>query len=184
MRKMIAIVMVVLVTAALSMVPPDLSAESLETVFEAFRKIEIQMQAYTEADVFDRLVAEASQKVATLQAEGNAANCVFHLERALMAYEIINEIWQAQEHDSTVDAGWTCVPLDRYESWLESFPSLLTWQWGKSGVGVPTVGEAFFEPFRCCIILKPFLDDVWAPCLFHEAHQSINLAAKCFKRIN
>lgn len=183
MKKLIG--MAVMITAASLVIQAYASVSvSLEAVFKAFRKVEIQIQAYTEPDVFDRLVADVRQKINALKESDKDGKCLFHLQRALMAYDIINEIWQAQEHDSTVDAGWACIPQERYEFWLKSFPSLLTWQWGKSGIGVSTVQEAFFESFQCCIILKPFLDDVWAPCLFYEARREISLAAKCFNRVN
>lgn len=183
MRKLIG--MVVIMTAASVVLQTSASVSvSLEAVFKAFRKVEIQIQTYTEPDVFDRMVGDIRQKISALKQIDKEDKCLIHLQRALMAYDIINEIWQAQEHDSTVDAGWACIPLERYEFWLKSFPSLLTWQWGNSGIGVSTVHEAFFASFQCCIILKPFLDDVWAPCLFHEARREISLAAKCFNRVN
>ena len=174
--------MILIILADVTMPPAVVAMDLCDAVFEAFRAIETRMRTYTEPEDFDRMLSDARNKFTDLREKGGAEKCLSHLSRALQAYDIVNEIWQAQEHDSTVDAGWTCVPLDRYELWLKTFPALLTWRWGIDGIGVSDVHEAYFEPFQCCIILKPFLDDIWAPCLFHQAHLEIGLAEACFNR--
>ena len=161
--------------------PLSASAETIEEVIVAFRKIEKQMQTYTEQDAFETLLQDARDRVRTLAFDPRDGNCAAHFKRALEAYDIVNHIWRNQEQDSTVDAGWACVPAGTYESWLKSFPSLLTWKWGRGRVGISAKEQTFFEPFDCYIILKPFLDDIWAPCLFYQAKQEIDRAEVCFK---
>ena len=157
----------------------DADNRLLPEVFGAFQKIEAQLQVYTEQDTFEGLLQAAKTEVQKIQGTEAVAGCGEHFDRAINAYDIINEIWRLQEHDNTIDAGYACVAVDKYKLWLKLFPALLTWKWGKSGVGVSTLEEARFEPFDCCLILKPFLDDIWAPCLFYEARRAVRRAGEC-----
>jgi len=132
-----------------------------------------------ELDTFAELVEAAKATVTGLTPDGNQATCESNLKRAQDAYEIVYEIWRAQQYDSKISYGYACIPVDRYESWLKLFPALLAWKWGQTGVGVSPAEQALFGPFNCCIILQPWFNDVWAPCLLNEAQREINSAEKC-----
>ncbi len=68
---------------------------------------------------------------------------------------------------TNISAG--CVPVAKYDAWLKEFPALLTWKWGKTGVGVDPTNEAKSPSFDCCIIDMISFEMACAPCLFNEA---------------
>jgi len=174
--------LLIMVSTVLRVTAATAEDSVLADVFKAFQEIEAKLQTDTEQETFARLLDEARTQAKKIQGDDKYAGCDKDFDRAVDAYEIINEIWRLQEHDNTIDAGYACVAVDKYELWLKSFPALLTWKWGKTGVGVTPLAEARFEPFNCCLILKPWLDDVWAPCLFNEARLAIRRAVKCLDR--
>ena len=177
MTKLVPYLMVALLLAVVCRAESETKAH--DHVMAVFERIERQMRDYTEPETFSKLLAEAREALPALSEDPATANCRVHFERAMAAYDIVEEIWLAQGHDDAIETGYACLPVERYARWLREFPALLTWKWGLTGVGVSTLDQALFEPLNCCLILKPWFDDVWAPCLFHEARQKLSRAARC-----
>jgi len=159
--------------------PAAAAADSFLVSYQTLKQIATQVQTDTDRDTFVELFEAAKAAATESAADGTRTACESNLERALAAYEIVYEIWQAQQYDSKISTDYACIPVDKYDSWLKLFPALLTWKWGNTGAGVSPSQQALFKPFNCCIILQPWFNDVWAPCLFNEARREIQSAETC-----
>ena len=155
------------------------AADPFDASCQALKNIALQVQTDTGLDRFAEMFEAAKEAVTKITVDGGQSPCASNLTRALDAYEIVYEIWRAQRYDSKISSDYACIPVDKYESWLKLFPALLTWKWGQTGIGVSPSEQAMFKPFNCYIILQPWLNDVWAPCLFNEAQREIQSAEKC-----
>jgi len=178
MKKVLISIIAVMV-GGLCLVISPVAADPFYDSYQALKNIAAQVQTDTGLDAFAELFEAAKAAVTKSAMDGKQLPCESNLKRALDAYEIVYEIWRAQRYDSKISSDYACISVDKYESWLKLFPALLTWKWGQTGVGVSTAEQALFEQFNCYIILQPWFNDVWAPCLFDEAQKEIDSAEKC-----
>jgi hypothetical protein len=179
MKKMLTAVIAGILGGFCPVISPAAAADPFHASYQALKNIAMQVQTDTALDTFSKQFEAAKEAVTKLTADGGQAPCESNLKRALDAYEIVYEIWQAQRYDSKISSDYACISVDKYQYWLKLFPALLTWKWGQTGVGVSPAEQALFKPFNCYIILQPWLNDVWAPCLFNEAQKEIQSAEKC-----
>ena len=179
MKKTFTVIIAGMLGGFCLVISPAAAVDSFHASYQALKKIAMQVKTDTELDTFAEQFEAAKAAVTKLMADGGQAPCESNLKRALEAYEIVYEVWLAQRYDSKISSDYACIPVDKYESWLKLFPALLTWKWGQTGVGVSPAEQALFKPFNCYIILQPWLNDVWAPCLFNEAQKEIQSAKRC-----
>lgn len=168
-------VFLALISSAMVLAPAALPA-SMKDVYAALHAIDTRASREIEREPFERLLQDARRGLRTLTTEQIESSCGVSLRRALDAYDIIQQIWAAQQADETIESSSACVSPDSYRTWLRMFPGLLTWKWGRSGEGVSPFEAVYFEPFDCCLILQPWFEDVWVPCLLHEARGELQNA--------